>query len=89
MYNIGGYYLYALPPAATGFIIGTPGEPNLTDRGQPWHFADKVPSGTAYNVTVLQQPNNGTRCHVFDGGVGTVGASDVTTVELTCVTALP
>ena len=88
-YNIGGYYLEALTPPANGFVIGTPGEPDLTDPGQPWHFANQVPSGTAYDVTVLQQPHDGATCRVLDGGVGTVGTSDVTTVELLCLRALP
>jgi hypothetical protein len=88
-YNIGGYYLGGQPPAPTGFVIATPGEPDLTDPGQPWRFANPVPSGTAYHVTVLQQPGHGTTCRVLDGGVGTVGTSDVTTVELLCLTGIP
>ena len=45
-------------------------------------FATPVASGTPYAVTVKTQPSKGT-CHVIDGS-GTIGATPVTNVTVTC-----
>jgi hypothetical protein len=53
----------------------------LTANGT-FTFATTVASGAPYNVTVRTQPS-GQAC-VVSGGTGTVGAGDVTTVQVTC-----
>jgi hypothetical protein len=92
---IGGTILTA---GASGLVLATPGEPNLTipNSYQPaFHFANPVPTGTSYNVTVVSQPStsncNGAicTCGILDGGVGLVGTTDVTTVEIVCAIMLP
>jgi hypothetical protein len=87
LYAIGGSFL--IPAGKQGLLIATPGEPALDDPPNVWQFANKVPTGTAYDVTIEAQPGGGTTCAVIDGGVGTVGEEDVTTILLTCRTQLP
>ncbi len=93
-YLIGGAILTA---GASGLVLATPGEPNLTIplSYQPaFEFANRVPTGTAYNVTIVSQPVSPAcggicTCAVIDGGVGTVGTSDVTSVRVACAIQLP
>jgi len=94
-YQIGGAILTA---GATGLVLATPGEPNLTIPHSylpAFHFANRVPTGTAYNVTVFSQPSSSDcnnaicTCSIIDGGVGIVGTSDVDTVQVTCAIQLP
>jgi hypothetical protein len=86
-YTIGGFFS-TVPGVNSGLVLATPGEPNLVNPPQPFTFATPVTAGTAYNVTVATQPSNGT-CTVLDGGVGTVGTSNVTNVEVGCAIELP
>jgi len=48
-------------------------------------FATPLATGSAYSVTVLTQPSAPTQVCTVTGGSGTVGASNVTTVAITCV----
>jgi hypothetical protein len=86
-YTIGGFFS-TVPGVNSGLVLATPGEPNLLNPPQPFTFANPVPTGTAYNVTIATQPTNGT-CTVLDGGVGTVGTSNVSNVEVACAIELP
>jgi hypothetical protein len=77
---------------AAGLVLGTSGEPNLTipsPAGQTFAFANKVPTGTAYAVTVVSQPSGtGATCTVTNG-TGTVGNANVTSIVVGCVIQLP
>ncbi len=92
---IGGRILTA---GASLLVLQTPGEPNLTIPAsyQPgFAFANRVPTGTHYNVTVASQPpstacNNAIcTCTILDGGVGVVGTTDVADVLVACAIMLP
>ncbi|HTS83433.1 MAG TPA: hypothetical protein VMH40_22740 [Myxococcaceae bacterium] len=94
-YLIGGTILTA---GANGLVLQTPGEPNLaiglTSYPPAFHFANKVPTGTGYNVTISSQPvtpqcGGICTCAVIDGGVGTVGTADVTDIQVACAIQLP
>jgi len=94
-YLIGGKILTA---GANGLVLATPGEPNLqipvATYQPPFNFANRVSTGTAYNITIVSQPvtpNCGgiCTCYVIDGGVGTVGVTDVSSVLISCAIQLP
>jgi Putative Ig domain len=86
-YTIGGFFS-TVPGVNSGLVLATPGEPNLLNPPQPFTFANPVPTGTAYNVTIETQSSGGT-CTVLDGGVGVVGTSNVSNVEIGCAIELP
>jgi hypothetical protein len=93
-YLIGGRILTA---GASGLVLQTPGEPQLTiAQSYPpgFAFANRVPTGTAYDVTIASQPPTPgcggiCTCTILDGGVGTVGTTDVTDVLVSCAIQLP
>jgi hypothetical protein len=79
-------------------VLQTPGEPNLSIGLQSYppqfQFANRVPNGTNYNVTVATQPvtpqcGGICTCTILDGGVGTVQGADVTNVLVACAIMLP
>lgn len=87
----------APPPAATysvgGMVTGLTGSLTLTNNGGDvltlggdgtFSFVTMLPTAAAYNVTVTSQPANQT-CTVTAGS-GTIAASAVTNVTVTCVT---
>jgi len=49
-------------------------------------FATPVASGASYSVTVMTQPSLPTQACAVAGGAGTVGASNVSSVAVTCTT---
>ena len=49
-------------------------------------FPAAIPSGTAYTVTVQTQPTGPSQTCSVTGGTGTMGAANVTTVSVACVT---
>ena len=94
-YLIGGTILTA---GAKGLVLQTAGEPDLTIGLQSYtpafQFANRVPTGTAYHVTVASQPvtpqcGGICTCTILDGGVGVVGTADVTNVQVACAIMLP
>lgn len=75
-----------------GIVLSDPGQPDFTfvDDSRTFTFADKVPTGTPYNVMVMSVPSgSGENCSVTDAGVGTVGTSNVTRVVVGCTIVLP
>ena len=68
----------------SGLILATAGEPNLSIgwAAKKFFFSDTLVSGSAYSVTVVQQPA-GQTCTVANES-GLVGNADVTTVAVTC-----
>ncbi len=94
-YLIGGTILTA---GANGLVLATQGEPNVQIGVQSyppaWSFVNRVPAGTAYNVTIASQPvtpqcGGICTCAVLDGGVGVVGTSDVSNILIGCAIMLP
>ena len=69
---------------ASGLVLATPGEPALSvgAGATAFTFANGLPSGTAYSVTVAEQPNNQT-C-VVQNGIGAFGNGPVTNVSVSC-----
>ncbi len=67
-----------------GLVLATTGEPDLTvpAASTGFTFAQKLPPGTAYDVTVKHQPT-AQHC-IVDGGAGAIVDSDVTTIEVSC-----
>jgi hypothetical protein len=57
---------------------------NVTADGQ-FAFSTALATGSAFSVTILDQPDDQT-CAV-NGGTGTVGSADVTSVTVVCETA--
>jgi hypothetical protein len=89
LYTIGGT-VFGSGGMQNGLTLTTAGEPNLVTPGSTWAFANAVPSGTSYNVAISAQPSNGTvMCSITDGGVGVVGSSNVTDIQIGCAIQLP
>jgi hypothetical protein len=57
----------------------------LTANGT-FTFASSVPSGSGYHVTVVTEPNSPPQTCVVSAGTGTVVATNVTDVQVTCTT---
>jgi hypothetical protein len=89
-FTIGGVIQTA---GAGGLVLGTAGEPNLTIPSSyepPFAFANKVPSGTAYDVTIVSQATcTGCTCTIVSGASGTVDNANVTSVLVSCAIQLP
>lgn len=87
-YAIGG----TISGPSNGVVLSDPGEPDFTftSNTSAFTFANKVPAGTAYQVTVKSVPSgSGEACAVTDGGTGTVGSTDVASVAIRCTFTLP
>ena len=72
--------------AGTGLVLhnGTEFLP-ITANGR-YAFATRVPTGTTYSVTVSTQPTNPIQSCTVANRSGTVGSTDVTNVNVSCVT---
>lgn len=73
----GGQTVVVAKPAATGDA----GPPST-----PFTFGTKLPTGSAYAVTVKTQPTNATQTCSVTNGTGTVGSANVTNVKVICAT---
>jgi hypothetical protein len=73
----------------SGLVLATPGQPDLSVAAgaTSFGFATPVASGTAYAVSVKQQPSSPDQTCVVASGTGTVDGADVITVRVTCVNA--
>jgi large repetitive protein len=73
--------------AGTGLVLQNNGGDNLavTSNGT-FTFAAPITSGTAFDVTVLEQPSGVTQTCSVTGGNGTIGGGDVTSVTINCAT---
>jgi N-acetylneuraminic acid mutarotase len=71
----------------SGLVLQDNGGDNLavTANGA-FTFATKIPSGSAYSVTVHVQPSSPSETCVVTSGSGTVATSNVTNVALACTT---
>lgn len=79
-----------------GTVSGLSGRLGLQDNGADdlavdhdgnFFFATRLPSGAAYSASVSVQPT-GQSCSIFDAS-GTVVASNVTSISVTCVDVVP
>lgn len=88
-YTIGGFFTFFYSTSSGGqLVLATPGQPDLVNPPNPFHFANRVPTGTQYNVTIVHVPTNNT-CTILDGGSGVVGTDNVTSIHLSCAIMLP
>ncbi len=80
-FSIGGY-VFGLH--TDGLVLATSGQPDLAVQAgaKAFAFVSKVPSGTAYAVTVKTQPN-GQTCTILDGS-GTVPSRDAIGAVVDC-----
>jgi hypothetical protein len=81
VYSVGGT-VSGLFPGSTLVLANGSSTTSLTANGT-YAFPEKLTEGTAYNVTVSTQPA-GLFCTVANGS-GTMGAADVTNVDVSCV----
>ena len=82
---------YAIGGAVSGLATGLVLQDNLGDdlivgTNGPFTFATKVASGAPYAVTVKTQPSSPSQTCTVTAGSGTVGAADVTSVQVNCAT---
>lgn len=71
--------------ASESVVLQNNGSDNLTvNSNGSFTFSTPVAQGASYNVTILTQPSTQT-CTVTNGS-GTVGASNITNVQVTCAT---
>ena len=77
-----------LADAGAGALVLANGSDTLTvGQDGTFSFPTKVPTSTAYDVTVAAQPTNPTQTCTVSGGSGTVGTSDVTSITVDCTTS--
>lgn len=61
-----------------------------TSGAASFGFAAELATGAAYTVNVAAQPTNPVqRCTVNSGGAGTIGAADVSNVNVVCTDSVP
>lgn len=82
LYSIGGTITWLT--VSDGLVLGTAGQPDLSvSNGQAsFNFANRVPSGASYDVTIATQPVPG-GCAIAHGS-GIVTGADVTDIAVTC-----
>ena len=72
--------------AGSGLVLQTNLGEELAVAASTFTFPTRIPSGTAYAVTVKSQPTVPSQTCAVAGGAGTVGGADVTNIAVTCVT---
>ncbi len=72
--------------SGTGLVLQDNGADNLAVGNGAFTFATPLPSGTAYNVTVLSPPINPYQDCIISNGTGTTASSDINNVSVTCST---
>jgi hypothetical protein len=71
----------------SGLVLQDNGQDDLSVAGNGTStFPAAVATGASYRITVLTQPTNPSQMCSVANGSGTVGAGDVTGVQVTCVT---
>jgi hypothetical protein len=73
--------------AGAGLVLQNNGGDNLAIAANgAFTFADSLPQGASYNVTVATPPANPAQECAVTNGVGTVGTSNVGNVQVACTT---
>lgn len=74
----------------SGIVLQNNGADDLSIAGNgPVKFLSKLPSGAAYNVTILSQPAEPELICSVTGGAGKIENADVTTIAVGCVNDNP
>src|SRR5262245_46228061 len=73
--------------AGSGLTLQNNGADSLTVAANgTFTFANPIPSGAAYNVTIADQPTGPSQTCTISKGSGTAGVSDTTNVSAVCTT---
>jgi large repetitive protein len=84
-FNVGGTVTGL---AGTAIVLQNSAGDDLTVNADgTFTFATPVASGASYDVTVRMQPSQPTQVCTVAGGMGTVDASNITNVMVTCATS--
>jgi 6-phosphogluconolactonase (cycloisomerase 2 family) len=83
-YAVGGT-VAGLPSGAQVKLLDNGADELTLSQNGAFAFATKVAAGAGYNVTVGTQPANGTCTVTANTAAGLVAASDIASVEVTCV----
>ena len=71
--------------SGSGLVLQNEGGDDLPiNASGTFTFATRLPSGTSYAVTVRSSPTSPPQGCLVAGGVGTIAATDVTNVSVTC-----
>ena len=71
----------------SGLVLQNNGGDDLqVASGGSFTFANAVPSGASYNVTIAAQPTGPAQACTVTNGSGVVGGAQVTSVQISCVT---
>jgi len=74
--------------AGSGLVLQNNAGDDLTIAADgAFTFATSLPDGSAYNVTVSNQPTGPSQTCTVTNGSGTISAADVTNVQVDCVTS--
>jgi 6-phosphogluconolactonase (cycloisomerase 2 family) len=85
-YTIGGNVTGV---SGTGLVLANNMGDNLTIIGNgSFTFSNSAAVGAGYNVTIVSQPLDDSQTCVVSDGLGTVGTANVTSIVVTCTTAL-
>ncbi len=72
--------------SGSGLVLQNGGGDDLPIRASgAFTFAIRMPSGASYAVTVKSSPTSPPQGCLVADGVGTIAATDVTNVDVTCV----
>jgi hypothetical protein len=82
-FTVGGT-VAGLAPGAAVTLRNSGGDDLTVDADGAFTFATRVPSGGGFDVTVALQPTSPSQTCAVTSGTGTVGSSDVASVEVTC-----
>jgi len=70
-----------------GFVLSLNGSQNLAvSKDGEIFFEEPIPSGTRYSVTIKTQPSSPIQNCSVSGGEGTMGASDIKSINVNCNT---
>ncbi len=73
--------------AGSGLVLRNNGSDDLSIASNgSFTFATELPSGTAFDVTVVTQPTRPSQTCTVADAAGTIGSGDVRTVKISCAT---
>lgn len=74
--------------AGSGLVLRNNGSDDLSIASNgSFTFATELPSGTAFDVTVVTQPTRPSQTCTVADAAGTIGSGDVRTVKISCATS--
>jgi subtilisin-like proprotein convertase family protein/subtilisin family serine protease len=72
--------------SGSGLVLGNAASTLAVGASGAFAFASSLPSGSAYNVVVRNQPGNPSQTCAVGNGSGTVGTANVTNISVSCTT---